>query len=298
MTATLRVDEISSPDGIISISSGQILDISKVNKSITIPQGSASTQGTPTASGIRYNSTENLFSAYGKSWNKFKKIIVNDYNNLFAPGLIFEIDAQNLDSYPGSSTIWYDLSKKKNNVTLENGVAFSSFDPKTFTFNGSTHRGRMQNILLGNGNLEWTATAWIKTTTTVDALGQGSILSNASGGPVYSMMGVNQGKIVYWTYQNSAWAQKLGTKIINDGQWHFLTWVNYNNFTMSMFVDGVFDSNVANSASGNNNPIDILGASWAAYFSGSISYVSIYNRALTTNQISQNFNALRNRYGI
>jgi hypothetical protein len=68
---------------------------------------------------------------------------------------------------------------------------------------------------------------------------------------------------------------------------------------MDMYVDGVLDSNVANSTSGNNNPIDRLGGSWNSSFSGQISQISMYyNVALSAAQISQNFNAFRGRYGI
>lgn len=169
----------------------------------------------------------------------------------------------------------------------------------TFSFNGSSDYITIPNTTLGNGNVPWTVSAWVKTNTTVNALGQGSVLSNSSGGPVYSMMGVNAGKIVYWTYQNAAWVQKLGTgKTVNDNTWHLLTWVNYNNYTMDMYVDGVLDSNVPNSTSGNNNPVDRIGGSWAAQFNGSISSLSRYNRALSAAEVKQNFNALRGRYGI
>jgi hypothetical protein len=113
------------------------------------------------------------------------------------------------------------------------------------------------------------------------------------------MMGVNNGKIVYWTYQSSAWAQKLGTgKTVNDGNWHMLTWVNYANYTMDMYVDGLLDSNVANSTSGNNNPVDRIGGSWAGYFPGSISSLARYTRALTAREVFQNFSAQRGIYGI
>jgi hypothetical protein len=297
--SVLRVDELTSSTGKISITPGQVLDLSESTSSLKIPRGTTAQQGTPGASGLRYDTSEGVIKSYGSEWNKFKNIKISDYDNLYKPGLIFDVDAGNIDSYPGTGIGWYDLSRVKNNVTLFNGVSYSSSNPKSFIFDGVDDNGRMSNIFLGNGNIEWTATAWMKTTTTVNALGQGSILSNASGGPVYSMMGVNNGKIVYWTYQNNAWAQKLGVgKNINDNQWHFLSWVNYNNNTMDMYVDGLLDSNVANSTSGNNNPIDMLGSSWAARFSGSISYVSIYNRALTSAQILQNYNALKNRHGI
>lgn len=171
----------------------------------------------------------------------------------------------------------------------------------TFSFNGSSDYITIPNTTLGNGNIAWTVSAWIRTTTNVgNTLGAGSVLSNSSGGPVYSMMGVNSGKIVYWTYQNSAWVQKLGTgTTVNDNVWHMLTWVNYTNSTMDMYVDGVLDSNVPNSTSGNNNPVNMVGASWAAYYAGSISQLAIYNgTALTATQVFQNFSASRGEYGV
>lgn len=187
-------------------------------------------------------------------------------------------------------------------LTNNNSITSTSLtypDVNTFSFNGSSDYLTIPNTTLGNGNIAWTVSCWMKTTTTVNSLGLGSILSNISGGPVYSMMGVNNGKIVYWTYQNSAWAQKLGVgKTVNDGNWHMLTWVNYSNYTMDMYVDGQLDSNVPNSTSGNNNPVDVIGRSWAGYFSGSIASLSRYTRDLSALEVLQNFNAHRSRYGI
>lgn len=170
----------------------------------------------------------------------------------------------------------------------------------TFSFNGTTDNLTIPTISLGNGNLPWTCSAWVKTTTNVgNTLGAGSILSNQSGGPVYSCMCVNSGKIAYWTYQNAAWAQKLGVgATVNDGNWHMLTWVNNANNTMDMYVDGALDSNVANSTSGNNNPVDMIGSSWAAKFAGSIASMQVYNVALTAEQVALNFAAFRGKYGV
>ena len=169
----------------------------------------------------------------------------------------------------------------------------------SFSFNGTSDYLGITNTTLGNGNIPWTVSAWVKTTTNASTLGAGSVLSNQSGGPVYSMLGVNSGKIVYWTYQNNAWAQKLGVgTTVNDGNWHLLTWVNYSNYTMDMYVDGKLDSNVGNSTSGNQNPVDRIGGSWNGYFPGSIDALAIYNRALSAEEVAQNFNALRGRYGV
>jgi hypothetical protein len=168
-------------------------------------------------------------------------------------------------------------------------VSDSKIGTGTYQFS-SGRRILTSTINLGNGNNEWTAAAWVKTTTTVNSLGTGSVFSNQSGGPVYSLMGVNSGKIVYWTYQNNNWSQKLGNSIVNDGNWHFLTWVNYNNYTMNMYVDGMLDANVANSTSGNNNPIDIIGASWTASFDGLVDDPKIYMTALSDKDILDLYN--------
>lgn len=222
------------------------------------------------------------------------------YNsNIVTNGLVFCVDAGNPRSYPGSGTSWRDVGGNYVPTTLVNGPAYTSTSPGFFTFDGVDDYGALQNTTLGNGNLAWTCSAWVRTTTTVNSLGLGSVLSNASSGPVYSMLGVNNGKIVYWTYQSSAWSQKLGVATVNDNIWHMLTWVNYTNSTMDMYVDGVLDSNVANSTSGNNNPIDRLGGSWNGSFPGAISQVLIYQSvSLSAAQVLQNYNAARGRYGI
>jgi hypothetical protein len=67
---------------------------------------------------------------------------------------------------------------------------------------------------------------------------------------------------------------------------------------MDMYVDGALDSNVANSTSGNNNPVDVIGRSWAGFFPGSIASLTRYIRTLSALEVSQNFNAQRGRYGI
>ena len=182
-----------------------------------------------------------------------------------------------------------------NNTLTATNLAYAS--DGTFSFDGSSSYIVIPNRTLGNGNVAWTVSAWVKTTSSNDGLGINSILSNSSGGPVYSAMCVNTGKIAYWTYRGG-WFQSLGTITVNDGNWHLLTWVNYTNYTMSMYVDGILDTNVANSTSGNNNPVDRIGGSWAGYFPGSISNFNIYSRALSADEVAQNFNALRRRYGL
>ena len=209
--------------------------------------------------------------------------------------LSFSINAGVLGSFePGTTTANSQIGTVTG--TLTNGVGFNSSSGGYWEFDGVDDQITLStNINLGNGNIAWTVSAWVKSTTTVNGLGQGSVASNDGSGPVYSMMGINSGKMVYWTYQGG-WVQFLGVATINDGDWHYLTWVNYSDTTMDMYVDGVFDKNVTNSTSGNNNPIDTIGNSWAARFDGEIAALHIYSKSLTVEEITQNYNANVNLY--
>lgn len=261
---------------------------------VQLPVGTTSQRpGIPSAGMMRFNSSFGTVETYINSVWYYSPDIIRSGQTLY-------LDAGEPASYPGSGTTWTDLSGSANNGTLGNGPTYNSANGGYITFDGvNDYVVLTNNILLGNGNTNWTVSAWVKTTTTVNALGQGSVASNSSSGPVWSMMGVNNNKIVYWTYQNSAWAQKLGNKTVNDGTWHNLVWVNYSNYTMNMYVDGIFDAFVANSTSGNNNPINWIGASWAAYFDGSIANVIFYNGiAVSPANIQTNFNAQRKRFGV
>lgn len=260
---------------------------------LQVPVGTtAQRPASPTSGMMRYNNNTYAYEMYnGIQWLNFNvQIVTSD--------LLAWLDAGNPSSYPGSGSTWTDLSNNNKNGTLVN-TSYTSGAGGYFTFNGSTAYGLLPNTTLGNGDVAWTCSAWVRTTTTVNGLGLGSVLSNTSGGPVYSMMGVNAGKIVYWTYYSSDWHQKLGVTTVNNNIWHMLTWVQYTNYTMDMYVDGVLDANVANSTSGNNNPIDMFGASWAGRFDGSIAQILIYTGvSLTPAQVYQNFTAGRKRYGV
>jgi len=54
-------------------------------------------------------------------------IVVNkNYNNIVTSGLVLNLDASFVASYPVSGTSWYDISGSGNNGTLQNGPTFNS----------------------------------------------------------------------------------------------------------------------------------------------------------------------------
>jgi len=248
----------------------------------------------------------NIYSA--KIYNKALTQAEINQNYYQAPivtsSLSYIWDAGNIISYPKTGTTTYNLTGSING-TLQNGVSYNSGYGGYWSFDGTNDRILLDNanysFSLGDGNSNWTVNAWIRTTTGANGLGQGSVLSNSNGGPVYSEMGVNGGKIVYWVYPSNInnWKGWTGNITVNNGTWHMLTWVNKVGYTMDMYVDGVLDVTISPTNAGNNNPIDIIGGSWAGVFQGDIATVQVYQgKAFNGNEVNQNFSAQRNRFGI
>ena len=67
----------------------------------------------------------------------FSKPVAN-VNSIITSGLVLNLDASNAASYPGSGTVWTDLSGLNNNGTLINSPTYNSSNGGNLVFNGST----------------------------------------------------------------------------------------------------------------------------------------------------------------
>ena len=250
--------------------------------------------------------------AYGKQLTP-AEILQNYYQApITTDGLIFTLDAGNLVSYESGSATGYSLTLSGSltrpiSCSLVNGVQYNPRFQGYFDFDGTDDQVLLENttaqstgIRLGSGTTPWMVNAWVKTTAAGSAgIGTFPVLSNRSGGPVASTMGLAPGGVMKYAHYNNAWIIESGSIAVNNGQWHMLSWVNRNNNTLDMYVDGTFDRNVASTA-GGNNPVDIIGASFGGYLDADIAFLSINIRSTlyTAGDVSQNFDAQRQRFGI
>jgi hypothetical protein len=234
----------------------------------------------------------------GNELNSLGGKLLSD-TNIPTGSLTYYWDAGLISSYPGSGTTWTDFMGNRTG-TLNNGPTYSSGNGGYIAFDGSNDSCTFSTFNLGNGNIAWAVYAWVRTTSGGSAsLGQGAILSNSSGGPVYSSICINSNVIAYWTYHTSNWNRIIGTTALNDNTWRLLTWVQKSNYYMDGYVNGALDLNNGYSESGNSNPIDIMGASWAGNFQCNIGMVAVYyNISHTTSQILQFYNGTRQRFGV
>jgi hypothetical protein len=241
---------------------------------------------------------------YNKSLTEAESLQNFYQGNIVTTNIAGMYDAGNIVSYvPNSTTTYYMTgSNTQLNGVLENGVAYYSGFGGYWDFDGTNDRillnGATTNAWVLNANTNWTVNAWIRTSVNPGAgLGSGPIFTNSNGGPVYSVMSVNSGKITYRHY-NGAWLTSQGTTTVTNGVWHMLTWVNKSNSTMDLYVDGKLDAGNVDSSLSSTNYLDIIGGSWADYYNGDIASLQINTTAFTSDQVAQNFKATRKRFGV
>ena len=223
--------------------------------------------------------------------------------NLITNGLILYLDAGNQSSYPGSGSTWYDLSGNNNTGTLINGptyntssggfIAFDGIndyvDGGTYTGLGTSNRTisiwfQIKSISLSGGKRILTLASTSNTNIDTPAFTIGyntniNSLSMGFGGSPYN------GYMPNTTFTLNSWINIQASITSN---------------TLSAYINGVLIGNYINTGGVGSNPILYLGRYndfYNQYGDVNISQTLIYNRALSTEEITQNFNATKGRFG-
>jgi hypothetical protein len=242
------------------------------------------------------------YNAYQNRFNLPGDIVTN--------GLVLNLDTAYYNSYPRSGTTWSDLSGSGNNGTLTNGVTFNvSGASSSMQFDGVDDYVSQTYTKLSNG---LTLNAWMRTTSTRSVksyLGDASnnIIGDTTNN-VWIGFGVTNGKLNYNNAKKTGeWStsQYNSTASVNDGNWKYLTVTHdKTNELVSLYINGALDSTFNNTSSGGfdqwgSTAFNVISKGYVNdNFNGDISNVQIYNRALSAPEVSQNFNALRGRFGI
>jgi hypothetical protein len=185
--------------------------------------------------------------------------------------------------------------------TLTNGPTYSSANGGSIVFDGLNDHvdcGTGGKLTLGN-NGPFTASAWIRITTLKNFSGIISKVQSDRGG-VYSFMCTahNDGTLAF--YNNATWYYSTNAGITTN------TWYNvvfsFNSSVMSYYVNGVaYGTSTLTWPETTAHKVFI--GSWYSVntlydLAGNISNAQLHNRALSSVEVQQNFNALRGRYGI
>ena len=183
------------------------------------------------------------------------------------------------------------LDLMNNNSITANSLTYAS--DGTFSFNGTSDYVDVGSIstLLGT-NITVTAVAKISAVVSKNAL------FSINGAYSFFLPGnrlttTNQ---LYWDGVSGWKGGNTTTWSIN--QWYHFSWVILGT-TLTFYVNGLADGTTALAA--NISPLGasrIGFANGGEYATGTIPHVQIYSKALSSQEIQQNFNAVRRRYGI
>ena len=224
--------------------------------------------------------------------------------SIVTSGLVMCLDAANPRSYPGSGTIWYDVSSTNNNGTLTNGPVNTSGVNGYFTFDGVDD---YVNVTNGMNSLVGTSTvtfsAWIYRTS-APAYWAG-IISNKVNVTDGICLLVNPDSKIFWQYDGgtSGVYAIYGGATLATNTWYNIAGV-YDSVGLKTYLNGVLNDSAADagksiaSAGNMNITIGAQDSGPGGPFPGRIAQCSVYNRSLSATEMLQNFNALRGRYGI
>lgn len=233
-------------------------------------------------------------------------------------GLVLCLDAANVKSYTGTGTTWSDLSGNSRNVSLVNGPTFVTASRGAINLDGTNDH--MLGTVAGSlpsGTTSFTLSIWIYFNTNISGnfsfpAGQygAVIFSGNSNGtmefiiqPIPSGSIGPPGRIALARYGGGTTGTCEALNVNMPIQtWHNLVLVRDGIASQKIYLNGqlIGTGNVSNSFTAGNLYIGGAPADsfFTGYVNGRIANVQNYNRALSADEVLQNYNALSARYGV
>jgi hypothetical protein len=224
----------------------------------------------------------------------------------------FYYDPGNVSSYVSGTTL-YDLSGNNRNATISNSPTYTSGTGGYFTFDGVNDYITSPNAY-NAGNSAHTLEIWIRPTAVDDCLWSdtGTQTPNASyhiaGGQIFQTGPVQ-------SIISNLWTPAGVQRAVNGASTYLNNWIQvvktYSGTTLTGYINGTAGSpstitwsppwvSIANSWYMHFGATDTTtyNTSTAGYFAGRYGIIRFYNRALTSTEVAQNFNADKTKYGL
>ena len=231
-------------------------------------------------------------------------------------GLVLCLDAANRKSYPLSGSTIYDLSGNGNNGTFGASAAsptFSGDNGGVLNFDGGDYF---------SGNLDYNLTTYPDFTVEAWVYGNSWTYANAYRGvlnrsnnvthdfSVFISSSLNTtnstGQMASWifnTSNNIVQHNSSSSLILQTGVWNHCVWSFNDNVGFTYYLNdsnGVtHNTSTTRRKTATTSPYNVGRWVGGGYFwDGKISTVKFYNRALSSDEIRRNYNALKGRYGL
>lgn len=226
--------------------------------------------------------------------------------DIIEDGLVLALDAGNTKSYPGTGTTWYDLSGNDNHFTLS-GLDYVSTSPSHFSFidNQGDYAYRSSTDVIG-GLGDITLDMWMKLDSNPTSLPFFSYATSTNNN-AFLLLKNTTNTVNFWLGASNMTFSFLDS-YYTDGNWHNLIFARTGT-TFKIYVDGIERASTTSYFSGNietggtavfGQEQDNPGGGFQTNqdLPGDISSVKIYSKYFSAQEVLQNYNATKGRFGI
>lgn len=214
-------------------------------------------------------------------------------STLSTNGLVFCLDAMNPKSYPGSGNTWTDVVGGRQG-TLNNSPTFNG---SYFTFNGTN-----QNVVFPS-SIEVTTAGFtmgflMRVFSTQNGTGWNFMLADKDTGQGSFEVGIYGNSNYNFIFKdNEAVPQTVGGFF--GTEWRYMVFGMGSDAIPFVYTDGEFTNQSSSTfTSAILDFTQLFSYANVGYFKCDCSYIHLYDRGLSAEEISQNFEALRGRFGI
>jgi hypothetical protein len=224
----------------------------------------------------------------------------NGYWNSYGGGIVITnlqlyLDAGNPSSYSGTGNIWYDLSGNGNDVTMQNSgnITWDNGGFFTLTSNGYFNNTSTTNLPIGSS--PYTLSVWVQFGSSWNSNGMISVSDTwGSGNSVNAFRTTNtNGLVNYW------WGNDFSVSFSPASSTVWFNFVTtWDGTNRSIWVNGVqIGTQTTSGLNVSNGVLNIGNTNNTEYLNGNIGQALIYDVALSSTEIMDNFDNTKSNYG-
>jgi len=241
----------------------------------------------------------NAQESFFRGNNNYVGPVVPAGPSIVTNSLVFNVDAANVSSYSGTGNVWNDLSGS-NNIKFYSSSAYNVNANPTFSSDGGGSLvttgifGKSINNSGITGSVARSMEAWVK----FNSVAGNAVISigGQSASQLYELMAYSNNLIEhYWGNFTQS------STVLATNTWYHIVIIYDGTTNHYIYINGVqVGISATPTLNTSNTPIYVgpaVTTTWGA-FDGKIAALRIYNRALTSSDVTNNFNVLKTRFGL
>lgn len=221
-------------------------------------------------------------------------------SGIVTQGLVLNLDAADPLSYPGSGTIWYDLSDYGNNGTLVGNPTYSASNDGVLQFTTTQYTNFLAAGLTTTATIEMWCNPTILTEKMFFGFNKYDVYNKSTYGMGFNtgnsdVYGISVARVTeldllnkwnHYVFEMRSDVHYSSNKIYINSQQETISRISSSEFASQRN----FNNGIGRTGSWTTDTKHVMPMSLGCF--------RVYNRSLTQLEVTQNFNVTRARYGI